>query len=176
MASEKYYLETDSTGAFTGGGYSPDGTLPSGAVECTQAQANDPASFKMSNGSIVAKPPTLAEARQAQIAQINDDAQSAINTPITFTNAAGTQATFPMTAQVKYLAAYTRYVVHGKSLPSGFAFLDVNGKSVPMTVADIDNMAALVFDQVEAAETKLGTLITQIESAATVSAVQAIAW
>ena len=46
----------------------PPATLPAGQIACTQAQAQNPSAWQVVNGSIVAKPPTLAQQAEALIA------------------------------------------------------------------------------------------------------------
>lgn len=61
-----YYLTT------TGNGSSPDGTLPAGAVVCTQAQYDNASAWTVSGGAVVAAPPpgtsTLAQQAAALLA------------------------------------------------------------------------------------------------------------
>lgn len=64
-----YYLTT------TGNGCSPDGTIPAGAVVCTQAQYENASAWTVANGAIVAAtPPTVPLAQQAQAALDQMDA------------------------------------------------------------------------------------------------------
>jgi len=131
------------------------------------------------NGILVAGPgQSLSDAQSMQIADIQSAALLAQVAPLTFTNAANVTTSFPMdaSAQMKYLGAYTRYVVHGATLPANFAFYDATGAAVVFTVTDIDNFATAGFGQVEAALEKQASLIAQIEAATTVAAVQAIVW
>lgn len=66
-----YYTET-------GTGYSPDGTLPSGAVECTQEQARG-GGYSIQNGALVANPaPNIAQLQTTQIATLNAACQATI--------------------------------------------------------------------------------------------------
>ncbi len=53
------------------GGYSPDGTLPAGAIECTQAQAEDPSAWLVKDSAIAQAPaPVLTLAQQAAAASV----------------------------------------------------------------------------------------------------------
>lgn len=128
--------------------------------------------------SLNPSPPTLSEAKSNQIIIIQNAAITAEISPLSFTTSAKVSTTFPMdsSAQIKYLGAYTRYVVHAQPLPSNFYFYDSNGKSVAFTVSDIDAFATAGFTQVETALAKEASLIAQIEAATTVAAVQAIVW
>jgi hypothetical protein len=73
------YFVTTSGATVTGGGYSPDGTLPTGAVACTQAQAEAAGPWStIVDGQVVvgtpyaapvtAIPPTLAQQAQSAMA------------------------------------------------------------------------------------------------------------
>lgn len=55
-----YFLLPDGTGGMT-----PDGTLPSGAVECTQDQQQNAQRWTISNGAIVAVDTTVMDAAVA---------------------------------------------------------------------------------------------------------------
>lgn len=66
MSSETHYLVTQGHS-----GWSADGTLPSGAVACTQAQAASPMEWTVTNGAVVAATPpapTLADKAQTALA------------------------------------------------------------------------------------------------------------
>lgn len=71
-----YYLTA------TGNGISRDGTLPSGAVACTQAQYNSAANWTVNGGQIVAiPPPALTPAQLATAALSAGLAVSSTSTP-----------------------------------------------------------------------------------------------
>ena len=61
------YLKFDASGAVTGVGFTPDGTVPpTGAIACTAAQAKAWAGSTVVNGAVVPPPPPSApEAAQA---------------------------------------------------------------------------------------------------------------
>ncbi len=59
-----YYLTPDG-----GNGFSPDGTLPTGAIACTEAQYGNASAWKIDAGNIVATtPPVASLADQAGVA------------------------------------------------------------------------------------------------------------
>ena len=69
MGKPTYYLMMNAAGeTFTGTGYTPDGTVPKGAIPCTQEQAQNFHAYVPSDGEIVSAPDTLLLA-QAQAAQ-----------------------------------------------------------------------------------------------------------
>ncbi len=73
MAKATYYLTPNAAGtAFMGTGYTPDGTIPKGAIPCTQEQAQNFQAYVPSNGEIVAAPDAvlLGQAQRAQKALV----------------------------------------------------------------------------------------------------------
>ena len=64
-----YYLTPNAAGtAFMGSGYTPDGTLPKGAIPCSQEQAQNFQAYVPSNGEIVSAPSAVLLS-QAQATQ-----------------------------------------------------------------------------------------------------------
>lgn len=123
-------------------------------------------------------PPTLGETQSAQIALIQNSANLAKTAPMSFTNGAGNTSSFPMDPvhQTEYLGAYSAFVLGGETLPSGFGFEDVNSVIIPMAVADIKAFYAQGVARINAITAKKATLVSQINQATSVSAVQAIVW
>ena len=69
MTKATYYLTPNAAGtAFQGTGYTPDGTIPTGAIPCTQEQAQNFQAYVPSNGEIVSAPSAVL-LDQAQTAQ-----------------------------------------------------------------------------------------------------------
>ena len=69
MGKPTYYLMMNAAGeTFTGTGYTPDGTIPKGAIPCTQEQAQNWQQYVPSNGEIVSAPSAIL-LPQAQSAQ-----------------------------------------------------------------------------------------------------------
>ena len=66
------YFVTTSGSAVTGGGYSPDGTLPPGAIACTQAQAASagPWDTIVSGALVVGTPPVAVQTTTSPLAFI----------------------------------------------------------------------------------------------------------
>ena len=98
MTTPTYYLVPNSAGtAFMGTGYTPDGTLPSGVIPCTQAQAQAFQSYapdmSTTPPSIVDAPASvlLAAAQTAQNALLNQARNAAIQAiPVTINGTAYT--------------------------------------------------------------------------------------
>ena len=98
-----YYLTPNAVGtAFQGAGYTPDGTIPTGAIPCTQEQAQNFQAYVPSSGEIVSAPSAvlLAQAQTAQKAIVTQGYNAATDyVPVTINgttyqvnNTAGKQA------------------------------------------------------------------------------------
>ena len=77
-----YFVTVDS-GGVTGGGYSPDGTLPPGAVACTEAQAEaaGPWSTIVGGALVVGAPPSAPAPTLAQQAALALSAGLTLTSP-----------------------------------------------------------------------------------------------
>ena len=87
MTKATYYLTPNAAGtAFQGTGYTPDGTIPAGAIPCTQEQAQNWQQYVPSNGEIVSAPNSvlLQQAQAAQIALVTQSYNKATDyVPVT---------------------------------------------------------------------------------------------
>ena len=103
MSTPSFYLLLTSDGqAFRGNGYTPDGTIPAGAIPCTQDQAQNWQQYVPSNNEIVAAPDNvlLQQAQSTQIALVTQSYNKATDyVPVTINgttyqvdNTAGKQA------------------------------------------------------------------------------------
>ena len=87
MAAQ-HYLTIDPSGIVTGTGYTPDGTMPEGAIECTAAQAVAWQGSKIVDGAIVAAAPAMPKAvsqvsmRQARLALLSIGKLAAVDAAI----------------------------------------------------------------------------------------------
>ena len=123
-------------------------------------------------------PPTLAESQSSQIALLQSAFQKAEQAPVSITLVSGVTPSFGMTPHdwVKIVGLYSKYVAKGVALPSGYQIPDVNGVLQSVTVTDIENLFDAGETQMTGAIAKLASLVAQVQSATTVSAVQAIVW
>ena len=174
-----YAMNFDSNGMGASSFQYPDGTtLPVGQVECTQAQYQAPSQWTLVSGSLVQ---SLSAAQSAQSALIKQGYLAALNTPVTFTNAAGVTSTYAfgntLTAggsNAQQLLA--SIVAAGSAAWKAGVWFDTNGVAQIMTFADLQNLAEAVEAQETPDEQDLMSLLAQIAAATTVSAVQAIVW
>ena len=180
-----YYITTWTTaGQITGTGFTPDGTLPKGAIVCTEKQAKNASQYVVDTST---NPPTvvnapsavlLAQAQSSQIALLQSAFEQAEQAPVSLTLASGVTTSFGMTPHdwTKIVGLYSKYVAKGIALPSGYQIPDANGTLQAVTVTDIENLFNDGETQMTGAITKLASLVDQVKAATTVSAVQAIVW
>ena len=180
-----YYITAWTTaGQITGTGVTPDGTLPQGAIVCTEDQAKNASQYVVDTSTT---PPTvvnapsavlLAQAQASQIALLQSAFQKAEQAPVSITLASGVTTSFGMSPHdwTKIVGLYSKYVVKGDPVPSGYPLPDVNMILHFVTKADIDNLFEAGKTQIDNAVSKLASLIEAVNTATTVSAVQAIVW
>ena len=122
--------------------------------------------------------PTLAQAKTSQIALLQSAFQKAEQAPVSVTLASGVTTSFGMMPHdwTKIVGLYSKYVAKGIALPSGYQIPDANGNLQAVTVTDIENLFNAGETQMTGAIAKLASLVAQVQSATTVSAVQAIVY
>ena len=180
-----YYITAwTTTGQITGTGVTPDGTIPKGAVVCTEEQAKNTSQYAVDTSTT---PPTvvnapsavlLAQAQASQIALLQSAFEKAEQSPVSVTLASGVTTSFGMMPHdwTKIVGLYSKYVAKGVALPSGYSIPDVNGVLQSVTVTDIENLFDAGETQMTGAIAKLSSLVGQVEAATKVSDVQAIVW
>ena len=181
---EYYITSWTPSGLITGTGFTPDGTIPKGAIPCTEAQAKTPSAYLVDISTTphtVVDAPTsvlLAQAQASQIALLQSAFQQAEQSPVSVTLASGVTTSFGMMPHdwTKIVGLYSKYVAKGDALPSGYQIPDANGTLQAVTVTDIANLFDAGETQMTGAIAKLASLVAQVQSATTVSAVQAIVY
>ena len=172
-----YALMIDSNGNGIGSHFYMEEPLsyPLNEISCTETQAKNPISYQVVNGQIVE---SLPYAKTSQIALLQSSFQQAEQAPVSVTLASSVTTSFGMTPHdwTKIVGLYSKYVAKGVTVPSGYRIPDVNGVLQAVTVADIENLFDAGEAQMTGAISKLASLVGQIESATTISAVQSIAW
>lgn len=180
-----YYITTwTTTGQITGTGFTPDGTIPKGAVVCTEEQAKNTSQYAVDTSTT---PPTvvnapsavlLAQAQASQIALLQSAFEKAEQSPVSVTLASGVTASFGMTPHdwTKIVGLYSKYVVKGDPIPSNYPLPDVNMVLRTVTKTDIDNLFEAGKSQIDNAVSKLASLLESVNTATTVEAVKSITW
>ena len=180
-----YYITKWTTaGIITGTGFTPDGTIPQGAVVCTEDQAKNASQYVV---DISTTPPTvvnapstilLAQAKSSQIALLQSAFEKAEQSPVSVTLASGVTTSFGMMPHdwTKIVGLYAKYVAKGDAVPSGYPLPDANMVLRVVTATDIDNLFEAGKTQIDGAVAKLASLIEAVNTATTVSAIQAIVW
>ena len=180
-----YYITAwTTTGQITGTGFTPDGTIPQGAVVCTEAQAKNPSQYMVdistTSPTVISAPSAilLAQVKVSQIALLQSAFQQAEQAPVSVTLASGITTSFGMTPHdwTKIVGLYAKYVAKGIALPSGYTITDITGKAQAVIVTDIESLMNAGEAQIQATIAKAGTLIGQIEAATSVQEVTAVVW
>ena len=126
-------------------------------------------------------PPTLAEAQATQIAHLQADYQSAINAPVSFTNAAGVTSTYPsgdtilITGQ-KAKSLLSEVISAGSSAWTLGKWLDTNNVAQSFTFADLQGLAGAMESTITLDYTELVSKIAEVQAANTVTEVKSIVW
>ncbi|WP_322083975.1 DUF4376 domain-containing protein [Burkholderia sp. BCC1972] len=175
----EYYVFADASGRITGSGATRDGTIPEGAIGCTQDQATNPSAYAVSAGSVVALSGAqlLAQAQEAQLAVISASYAAAILQPVSFKSAGGVTETFQADpgSQTVLMQTTQGYSIAG-GVPEGFYWVAADNTHVPFTLADLEGLYQAMLARGWAAFQRKQTLKDQINAATTVDAVQAITW
>lgn len=175
----EYYVFADASGQITGSGATRDGTIPEGAVGCTQDQASNPSAYAISAGSVVAVSGAqlLAQAQEAQLALIAASYTAAILQPVAFKTAGGVTDTFQADpgSQTVLMQTTQGYSIAG-GVPAAFYWVAADNTHVPFTLTDLEGLYQAMLAQGWAAFQHKQTLKAQINAATTVAAVQAISW
>lgn len=154
---------------------------------------NDVYSFTASYGMALNTPttlqpytipsPTTAQllqaAKTAQLAVLQSGYQSAINIPVSFKNAAGVTSTYAFGNTItpggsNAQSLLTQIISTGSSAWRAGVWFDTNGVAQTMTFADLQGLASAVEAMETPDEQDLMTKISEMQSATTISAVQAI--
>ena len=145
-------------------------------VECTPAQAQNPLMYCVVNGVITE---SLPAAKAEQIALLQSSYKSAINAPVTFTNAAGVTSTYPSgdTILINGMRAkdlLAEVIAAGEAAWTLGKWIDTNNVAQTFTFADLQGLAAAMEAAVTTDWTDLVAKIAQVNAATTVAEVQSI--
>ena len=182
---EYYITSWTSSGQITGTGSTPDGTIPSGAIPCTEAQAKTPSAYIVDISTTphtVVDAPTsvlLAQAQATQKALLLSAYQSAVNAHVSFKNSAGVTSTYPsgdtiLTNGMKAKDLLSNILSAGSSAWTLGKWLDTNNVAQTFTFADLQGLAGAMESAITLDWTDLIQKIDQVNNATSVSAVKAI--
>ena len=134
MKSTKYFHFDPATGSITGVGFTPDGTIPSDCIACTDVQADSPENFQV---DISANPPSVIPASQAQIdavlaMKLRSDARSKLDI---VTGPRG-QAIRAFVAGIQLTTDWQAYITTLRAIANG---TDTTSTSLPVQPAYIQN-------------------------------------
>ncbi len=134
----------------------------------------------VANNAWIVRPLNVAELADVRTAKLTDLANSyalATQQSVGFTTQAGVQKTYQADSQsVSNLQAMLIAFQAAGATPQGFYWVAADNTQVPFTYADMQGLAQAIGAQGAAAFQRLQSLKTQVRSAATYSAIQAVAW
>ena len=124
-------------------------------------------------------PPTLNQAKVAQITLLQASYQSAVNAPVTFKNAAGVTSTYPSgnTVLINGMRAkdlLAEVIAAGEAAWTLGKWLDTNNVAQTFTFADLQGLAAAMEASITLDWTDLIAKIDEVNNATSVAAVQTI--
>ncbi|MEC4682390.1 MAG: DUF4376 domain-containing protein [Nitrospirota bacterium] len=178
------FASYNTTGIVTGFYDSVDSPAPTGvtAIAITDTQWQDALScpyppITVENGVLVIPTlPTLAQAQAAQVATLRTAYGNANATSISFTDSAGVTDTYQCDdVSVQNLNRCISGFRSG-TVPSGFYWRSATNRNNSFTYADLEALGLEIANRGFANFEKMQTLLTQVESATTVSAVNTIIW
>ncbi len=183
MTTTTYYLVPNSAGtAFIGTGYTPDGTLPSGVIPCTQAQAQ---AFQSYAPDMSTTPPSIIDAPASVLlaaAQANQNALNyqsyleAIQGPVSYTSKAGITKLYQADPRsVSNLHSVILGFQLAQATPTGFYWVALDNSHTPFEYADLLGLAQAMALPGAAAFAKRQSLKAQV-AAADLSTVASIVW
>lgn len=180
-----YGIQIDSNNIIIGT-LSTSEPLPSGWIAITAAQLPSAqvagATWDASTSTV--NPPAsnynLNAVATSQIQLVTAQAMAALSSPVTFTNAAGTTASFANTKENHDNLGGALESWNSTTWPSTFFIYDTSNVPVILTYADAEGLAAAFANATLAVYTKLNSLIAQIDgyvtSGGTVTEIQAVTY
>jgi hypothetical protein len=141
---------------------SQDAFIKPGLIAITQAEAD----------ALRNPPPTLADAKAAQIAILTAAYNTAIQQPVAYMSTTFQADADSQTKVISVLAAMTP----AGATPAGFYWVDAANTHIPMTLAQVQGLAQAMMAQGWAAFQQLQTRKASVNAATTIDVVQAVVW
>ncbi len=164
MSNPTYYLIAN------GNGFSPDGTIPEGGIECTQEQHANASAWTIKDGKITPYWMGLDDARALQASAIKAACQDAITGGFT-SSALGSAYTYPSDDVAQRNISMC-------AIEAGLLWCETAGTwaMVEHTVPQAQLVQKDLFSMIQANQAKYQKLLLEIGAAMTVSAVQGVCW
>ena len=182
----QYFVFADNSGRITGTGMTPDGTIPNGAILCTQNQSQNSQQYAVdvttTLPSIVSAPASvlLSQQQQRNITVLQAAYQAAINAPVAFKNAAGVTSTYTFGNTLTHggtnaQTLLTQILSAGSTAWTAGVWFDVAGVAQTMTFADLQGLALAVEAMETPGEQHLMAKIAAVQAQTTLP-YNAIVW
>lgn len=120
---------------------------------------------------------TLEQAQQAQIGLLNQSYEAACAGSVNYTSQGGVAKVYQ--ADAKSIANLSQMLLAfslSQTVPPGFYWIALDNTQVPFTYADMQGLAAVFGIQGAGAFVKFQILKSQVNSATSISSVQAVVW
>ena len=164
--SQQFYISFDGHGRATGSGATPDGTIPSGCIECTEEQAQAWQGCTLS-GSMIVEAPEAETAARRLVASAQAALRAGLNIKSANTPSIDGIYAVDTISQMDIISIETSLNA-GKGFPGGgqaFNFPDASGAMHAFSEANFTNFAAAVRDYVYALKSCIGGSLSELPSA-----------
>ena len=165
----QYYIFGENGGPVTGSGMTPDGTFPEGAIPCDAYVYQNPQLFEIVGGSpVISNARQLQQAKAAKLAEITADYAAATTADIAYMSTTFQADPASINTMAQVLSGSTM------GLPADFYWVDAGNVQVPMTLAQLQGLGAMIIERNWEAFKVLQDKKTMLTAAATIEDVNAI--
>lgn len=165
----QYYIFGENGGPVTGSGMTPDGTFPEGAIPCDAYVYQNPQLFEIVGGSpVISNARQLQQAKAAKLAEITADYAAATTADIAYMSTTFQADPASINTMAQVLSGSTM------GLPADFYWVDAGNVQVPMTLAQLQGLGAMIIERNWEAFKVLQDKKTMLTAAVTIEDVNAI--
>ena len=165
----QYYIFGENGGPVTGSGMTPDGTFPEGAIPCDAYVYQNPQLFEIVGGSpVISNARQLQQAKAAKLAEITADYAAATTADIAYMSTTFQADPASINTMAQVLSGSTM------GLPADFYWVDAGNVQVPMTLAQLQGLGAMIIERNWGAFKVLQDKKTMLTAAVTIEDVNAI--
>ena len=165
----QYYVIGENGGPVTGSGMTPDATYPPGAIPCDAYVYQNPQLFEIQGGAaVISNARQLQQAKAAKLAEITADYAAATTADIAYMSTTFQADPASINTMAQVLSGSTM------GLPADFYWVDAGNVQVPMTLAQLQGLGAMIIERNWDAFKVLQNKKTLLSDAATIEDVNAL--